>query len=204
MISNRGFGKFEILTVIVLVLVIICVLSMTIFGGVSSQKLDTMKKSAIGFSSAVTTNISTFHNSENVYLQEIVDEKLLSPIKNPFGMGNCSGSESYVEIIDGEPFVTLKCNNILIEKENFSKKEVNAYKVSKWMEEKKKDDMEEKVLYNCGLDGGMKFNEYYDELYLVYMLNKEYGTSYYYLADVDKNHCLLETRTFYRTKELIK
>ena len=198
--NNKGFGKFEILTVIVVLLIIFCILSISLFGGVSKQKLETMKKSSISFSGAVTTNISTFHNTETVYLQEVVDEKLIKPIKSPVGGGNCSGSESYVELIDGMPYVTLKCNNVLIEKENFSGNEIKAYKVSKWSTDKK--DGEKKVLYNCIDKGKEVFDEYYDELYFVYEINKKYGTDYYFASNV--TDCKVVSKTFYRTKELIK
>lgn len=198
--NNKGFGKFEILTVMVVLLIIFCILSINLFGGVSKQKLETMKKSSISFSGSVTTNIATFHNTETVYLQEVIDEKLLKPIKSPVGGGNCSGSESYVELIDGMPYVTLKCNNVLIEKENFSGSSINAYKVSKWTTDKK--DGEERVLYNCMDNGKEVFNEYYDELYFVYEINKKYGTDYYF-ADTVKD-CKVVSKTFYRTKELIK
>lgn len=201
--NNNGFGKFEVLTIIVLMLIVFCILSMNMFGGVSKQKLETMKKSSISFSSTITTNIATFHNTETVYLQEAIDEKLISPIKSPIGGGYCSAADSYVELIDGMPYVTLNCNNILIEKENFSGSEIEAYKVSKWMEEKKKDDMEERVLYNCKSDDKEIFDRYYEELYFVYEINKKYNTNYYFSGDI-KDNCKVVSKTFYRTKELIK
>lgn len=202
--NNKGIGKYEILTVIVLLLLVFCILSMNLFGGVSIQKVETMKKSAVSFSSTVAANISSFHNTEYVYLQEVVDEGLMGPIKSTLGGGYCSSSESFVEIDNGMPYVTMKCNNVLIEKENFEDGNINAYQVSDWVEEKKKDDMEERVLYNCIVDGGMKYEKYYDELYLVYEINKEYGTNYYVASDIEKDKCLVDSKTFYRTKKVIK
>lgn len=201
--NSKGFGKFEVLTVIVLMLIVFCILSMNMFGGVSKQKLETMKKSAISFTSAVTTNIATFHNTETVYLQEVIDEELISPIKSPIGGGKCSEADSYVELINGQPYVTLNCNNVLIEKETFTKKDINAYKVSKWTEKKKNDDMEERVLYNCKYKGKEIFDRYYEELYFVYEINKKYNTNYYFASDI-KDNCKVVSKTFYRTKELIK
>lgn len=200
--NNRGFGKYEILTVIVLMLIIFCILSINMFGGVSKQKIETMKKSAISFTSAVTTNIDTFHYTEKVYLQEVIDEKLIKPIKSPVGGGKCSSADSYVELINGQPYVTLNCNNVLIEKEDFSGKNISVYKVSKWMEEKKKDDMEERILYNCKSNGKEMYDRYYEELYFVYEINKKYDTDYYFVSDI--KDCEVVSKTFYRTKELIK
>lgn len=200
--SNKGFGKFEVLTIMVVLLIIFCILSMNLFGGVSKQKIETMKKSATSFTSSVTTNIDTFHNTEKVYLQEVIDEKLIRPIKSPVGGGKCSGADSYVELIDGMPYVTLNCNNVLIEKENFVNKDINVYKVSKWMSKKTKDDMEERILYSCKSNGKEIFDRYYEELYFVYEINKKYGTDYYFASNV--KDCEVVSKTFYRTKELIK
>ena len=200
--SNKGFGKFEVLTIMVVLLIIFCILSMNLFGGVSKQRIETMKKSATSFTSSVTTNIDTFHNTEKVYLQEVIDEELIRPIKSPVGGGKCSGADSYVELIDGMPYVTLNCNNVLIEKENFVNKDINVYKVSKWMSKKTKDDMEERILYNCKSNGKEIFDRYYEELYFVYEINKKYGTDYYFASDV--KDCEVVSKTFYRTKELIK
>ena len=161
-----------------------------------------MKDSAISFSKIVTTNIASFHNTENVYLQEAIDEGLMGEIKSPVGRGNCSSSESIVQLIDGTPYVTLLCNDLLIEKTNFTNKsDVNVYRVSKWNEEKK-EDSEKKVFYNCEENGKLVFPEYYEELYFVYELNKKYGSSYYYSDDV--NICKVVSKTFYRTKKAIK
>ena len=200
--SNKGFGKFEVLTIMVVLLIIFCILSMNLFGGVSKQRIETMKKSATSFTSSVTTNIDTFHNTEKVYLQEVIDEELIRPIKSPVGGGKCSGADSYVELIDGMPYVTLNCNNVLIEKENFVNKDINVYKVSKWMNKKTKDDMEERILYSCKSNGKEIFDRYYEELYFVYEINKKYGTDYYFASDV--KDCEVVSKTFYRTKELIK
>lgn len=200
--SNKGFGKFEVLTIMVVLLIIFCILSMNLFGGVSKQKIETMKKSATSFTTSVTTNIDTFHNTEKVYLQEVIDEELIRPIKSPVGGGKCSGADSYVELIDGMPYVTLNCNNVLIEKENFVNKDINVYKVSKWMSKKTKDDMEERILYSCKSNGKEIFDRYYEELYFVYEINKKYGTDYYFASDV--KDCEVVSKTFYRTKELIK
>ena len=117
-------------------------------------------------------------------------------------LGELSSSESIVQLIDGTPYVTLLCNDLLIEKTNFTNKsDVNVYRVSKWNEEKK-ENSEKKVLYNCEENGKLVFPEYYEELYFVYELNKKYGSSYYYSNDVKK--CKVVSKTFYRTKKAIK
>ena len=203
--NNFGFGKFEVLTVIVLLMIVFGILAYNLLGGVSSKKFDTMQEQAIKFGNTVTTNLNTFHNTEHVYLGEVVDEKLLSGIKNPFGVGYCSISESNVYVESGLPIVTLRCGSYLIDSVRFSgEKNADIYEVSDWNEKKSKDEnVEEKVLYNCKDNGKMKFEEYYDELYFVYLINKDYNSSYYFANQI-KEECEVVSKTFYRTKTLVE
>ena len=203
--NNKGFGKFEVLTVIVLIMALSAFLLYVFLGGTTSKKIDAMKDSAISFSKVVTTNIASFHNTENVYLQEAIDEGLLKDIKSPVGGGNCSGSESLVQLIDGMPYVTLKCGKLLIEKTNFSSKsEVNVYEVSNWTTDKLTgDNVEEKELYNCEDNGKELFSEYNEELFFVYKVNQSYETSHFF-ADSVGSTCKVLKKTFYRTKKPIE
>lgn len=202
--NNKGFGKFEVLTVIVVMMAIFCFLAYTFLGGVSNRKLDAMKASADTFSNTVATNIASFHNTENVYLQEVLDEKLISKIKNPISGGYCSSTESFVQIIDGTPYVTLKCGNVLIDKTNTLDDNANIYKVSDWSLKKKNDSDEKRVLYNCTIDSKEVFEEYYDELYFIYEVNKKYDTNYYFADKVEESTCKVVTKEFYRTKKKLE
>ncbi len=202
--SNSAFAKFEILIVITLLLFVFAYLGYCILGGSIQQKLNAMRDDAINFSKTVTVNIASFHNTENVYLDEVISESLLRKMKNPMGRGFCSESESIVQLIDGMPYVTLRCGDVLIEQVNFSDESTHIpfYKVSKWIEKKKDISMEEKKLYNCVKDGKELFDQYYDELYLVYRINKMFETNYYFAKDV-ATECEVVSKTFYRTKELM-
>ena len=198
--NNKGFGKFEVMTMITLLLVVFCILAYFLLHGASNQKVDTMKDNAISFSKVVTTNIASFHNTETVYLGEAIDEGLLKDIKSPFGGGNCSRSESFVHIQDGLPYVTLKCGDHLIENANFSSKDINVYTVSEWSEEKKDDNNDSMIFYNCG--GSEAFDEYYPELFFVYKTNKELGGDAYFADGV--NVCEVATKEYYRTKTVLE
>ena len=202
--NNKGYGKFEVLTVIVLLLGIFAFLAYVFLGGVSGQKLQTMKDNANRFSRTVANNMNSFHNTETVYLGEAIDEEILKNIKNPVGKGNCSVSESFVHFTDGMPYVTFRCGDYLIENVNFTgKSDYPVYKLSDWSETKTGDNVEEKELYNCTDNGKEVFDEYYEELYFVYLVNKKYGTSHYFASSVDST-CKVVKKTFYRTKEEYK
>lgn len=202
--NNKGFGKFEVLTMIAVVLLIAAFLMYTTLGGVSKQKIKTMKNNAIKFSDVVNTNISSFHNTETVYLKEVIDEGILKKIKSPFSSGNCDETESKVEIIDGLPYVTLKCDKYLLEKvKPDNSDDVKLYEVGKWTTEKPSDDFEKKSLYNCSASGKEMFDNYGEELYMISRINKQEGTNYYFADSGVEATCKVKTKTFYRTKKLV-
>ena len=134
MINNKGFAKFEVLSVIVLLICIGAFLMYQVLGGASSQQLSTMRDSASNFAKAVIADSNSFVNSDNVYLDEAIDSGLMNSISSPFG-GKCDGSETRYFMNDGTPSVTLKCGKYLINEENVSNvKKAKIYKVSEWTE----------------------------------------------------------------------
>ncbi len=202
--NNKGFGKFEVLTVMVICLIIFCVLFYTILGASPTRKMKTMQEDAISFTKTATTNNNSFHNTETFYLKEVIDEKLMEEINNPFGKGSCSSEESKIEIEeDGFVYTTLKCGEYLIDHAIVTDgKDVPIYKVGAWQEEKIPGG-EEKTFYYCVKDGKVLYPAYYEELYLVYRVNKDYQTSYYFASEMG-NICKVKSKTLYRTKELVK
>ena len=204
--NNKGFGKFEILTVIVLAMVIFAVIGYMALNGANSQKTNTMKENAWSFSKTVATNIASFHYSNVVYLDEAIDEGVLNAIKNPFGKGDCDGTQSRIDTIDGKPYATLKCGKYLIDQASFEdRNDVSVYEVSEWNTKKLKgDNVEERTLYNCVVDGKEVFDEYYEELYFIFRYNKEFGTDAYFATDVTGDYCELVSKDFYRTHDELK
>ena len=205
--NNKGFVKFEVVTIILVLLIVFAFLFYMILNGAGGQKFETMKENASLLSKAVATNIGSFHYTNTVYLEEAIDEGVFNKIKNPFGSGNCDASESKVETIDGKTYVTLRCGKYLLEKENFADtKNVPFYEVGEWTEKKPEgNDVEEKEMYNC-LDNDQEvFDQYHEELYFVYQVNKKYETDFYFAKDVDNDGvCEVETKTFYRTHKQLE
>ncbi|MBQ6323956.1 MAG: hypothetical protein IJI22_03890 [Bacilli bacterium] len=201
--NNRfGFAKYEVLTVIVLIMSLSCFLLYGVFKNRDSKKFDTFMNSAIVFCNTVRANEATFHNSGVVYLGEVLDEKLMSEIRSPFSSKYCDNSESKVELINDVPHVTLKCDNYIIEKARFNDKEnAKIYKIGGWSSKKNSSDDEEKTLYNCIIDGKELFDDYYEELYFISRINKKFGTDYYYASNI-KDECKVKHKKFYRTKEI--
>lgn len=198
--NNKGFGKFEVLTVIVVLLAVFAYLGYTLTKQPMSKKLETMKNNAITFSRIVMNNANSFHSDKTVYLDEVYDEELSKKIRNPFGEGYCSASESKTEYDENTYYVTFQCDHYLIEHTSFSgNNDVTFYEVGDWKETKTNDDDEEKVLYNC-LTSNVERYAYGEELYIVSRVNKDFNRDYYSISSI-KEECDVVQKTFYRTKK---
>lgn len=203
--NSKGIIKYELVTVILLILVIFAFLFYVLLGGVSKHKIKTMKENAVTFSNTVATNIASFHNVDTVYLGEAINEKIIKEIKSPVGGGTCNISESKVSFDSGNVFVTLRCGDYLIDNENIVNGDnMKVYKVSKYQEEKlSSSKMERKKLYNCKKDNKLIYDEYYEELYFISKINEDNDTNYFYAKDI-KDTCEVVSKTFYREKELVE
>jgi hypothetical protein len=203
--NNKGIGKYELLTMIVIGSIVVCLVLWYFIGVANRERYTTLRKSAASLSQTVTANINSFHNTDVAYLGEAIRDGYVAAISSPFSGKNCSPSESKVEMKNAKALVTLRCDNYLIDKTHISGdyESIPIYKVSDWTEEKPKGKSEKRVLYNC-LDGGKeKYPEYVEELYFVSLINNDYGSNHYG-ANTIKNECVVVNKTFYRTKTRIK
>ena len=203
MMNNKGFMKFEVLTMVFIFIVAVCGGSYFILKGANGQKINTMSSNGLRLSEVVVTNISSFRNLNVVYLDEVINEELMDNIKNPFGGGNCDVTESRVEMTSGAPYTTLKCGNYLIDNQNIKDvNEVKLFKVSKWQKEKLTgDNVEERVFYNCEKDGKNLYDNYLEEGYLVAKINQDFDTMYYFKNQITSECDKIVEKTYYRTKE---
>ena len=65
--NNKGFGKIEIMTVIVMLLVVFAFLFYLILNGTGNQKFETMKENGLSFS-----------KTDNIWLIEFIMNKSFS------------------------------------------------------------------------------------------------------------------------------
>ena len=200
--KNKGFGKFEVLTLIVLLFGIFAYLMYVLLGGVDKQKFTIMKENAVRLSNTVGTNISSFHNSDVVYLEEVIEEGFLKKIKSPFSSGDCDLLESKVEMVNDKFLVTLKCDDYLIDKASInSLNNINIYKVGEW-ELNKKSNFEEKKLYNCIKDEKEIYPKYKEENLFISHFNKDNNTNFYSINEIQ--NCTVVDKMFYRDKQLVE
>lgn len=206
MMSNKGFMRFEVITILLIIIVAFCGGAFFILKGADSQKINTMGSNGLRLSEVVVTNIDSFKNLNIVYLEEVIHEEFLDYIKNPFSGGNCDVTESHVDMIDGHPYTTLKCGNYLIDKEKIQDvNDVTIYKVSDWSSKKiKGDNVEKKTFYNCKKDGKVLYDGYLEEGYLVAKINYDYDKAYYFKSNLEEFCDEIVEKTFYRTKDEFK
>lgn len=197
MMNNKGFGKFEVLTIIVVLMIIVGLLLYTILGMGDKQKFDTMQISARNFAEAVAGYSDAFTYSTSYYLSEALDDNLLDEIKSPFASKYCDIDESRVDYINTKYYVTLKCDEYLISAENMAKDKYEIYKVSKWSSKKSSDEDQERVVYNCKENDKYLLNEFLEDRAFVHKYNLMFGTNHLNLSDI-KRVCQLEEKTQYR------
>lgn len=205
-INNKGFSKFEIIVVLLVIIVVMTLSLFWILKPASKQQIEVMKRDALVFSNTVVANISSFRNTDVVYLDEVIEEKVLKEIKNPFGNGSCDITESKVSFIDGMPYSTLKCGSYLIDNTKANSiKSTTIYKVSGWSNDIiDKNNVEEKVLFNCKKNDKDVFDNYYEEEYFLYKYNMKFGRNITSLNDISKKDCRIVATSFYREKDKVK
>lgn len=204
--NNKGFAKYELLTVLVLMMAIFSFLGFFTIHTTSTLKLDTMKRDAWSFSNAVALNLSSFRSEEVVYLEEAVDEEIFPNVKNPFGGGICDSTQSRVNTVDGKTYATLRCGDYLIDEGPFEDiKNVDIFKVSEWSDQKiNAKNVEKRTLYNCKKDGEDLFFSYFEEYMFVYEYNKQFRTDYYQVKQIPDDQCKVVSKEFYRTYAKVK
>jgi hypothetical protein len=205
--SNKGIGTKEVMIVILLMLSVTAFAMAAILGGADNQKFVTFKENALTFAKTVITNQNSFMNTEVVYLGEAVEEGFIKDIKNSMGRGKCDRENSKVVFKDGHVYTTLKCGKYMID--NYEIKEIEdvpVYEVSEWSEQKPTgEDVEEITLYNCYDANKLVFDQYYEDNYLVFMVNNMYNESARSLDGIERKTVLKVTdKKYYRTKKLIE
>lgn len=195
---KKGFGSYEVLTVCVMLLIIVVVALAYVFKTNYKEKYDVMEYNARMFSLTVS-NLYMQEGTQNVYyLQEVIDQRLSSDIKNPFqGDKYCDPLSSKVEIVDDKKLVTLECGNYMVYQQDSLKSPYTIYQVGTWSTNKKDENNQTSVFYNYVENGVSLFEEDLEESIFLYEFNKENGTSYTSISELPNQDNIVQT-TMYR------
>ena len=195
---NNGFGAYEMLTVCVMLLIIVVVALAYVFKTDYKEKYKVIRYNAKMFGLSVS-NLSFADESKNVYyLQELVDSKLYSNVKNPFqGDKFCDNYLSKVEMQENKKFVTLECGNYLVYNQDVADKKYAVYQKTEWSSKKHKNDNQETVFYNYQIDGKVVFDRWLEKDIFLYEYNKKNGTDYLDISEVS-GEASVQEKTMYR------
>ena len=195
---NNGFGAYEMLTVCVMLLIIVVVALAYVFKTDYKEKYKVIRYNAKMFGLSVS-NLSFADESKNVYyLQELVDSKLYSNVKNPFqGDKFCDNYLSKVEIQENKKFVTLECGNYLVYNQDVADKKYAVYQKTEWSSKKHKNDNQETVFYNYQIDGKDVFDRWLEKDIFLYEYNKKNSTDYLDISEVS-GEASVQEKTMYR------
>lgn len=200
--NNLGYGKFEVIIIIVVLLFIGAFLAYTILDSSQPQRFSVMRKDAYSFAEVVIINLDD-SEKESVTLAEAVDEGLIGHVKNPFAEGECDMYESKIEISKDSKYLTFKCGDYIINKANIRENKYDIYKVTKWHEDATDKNSKSEKVYNCtGDDGKLLFDDYLDANSFIYALRKTYNVDINSIGDAKKSCDVIE-KNMYRDYELV-
>ncbi len=197
--NKKGFGKFESLTMLVVIIALLAGGLYLILGMSDKTKYETMNKSSLNFVNAVQGSDEAFLTYRSYYLAQAIEEGLIKKISSPFSKEDCDLYESKVDYDSPNYLVTLKCGDYLMKERNSKDNGYKVYKVGEWKDTKEGTNDDTRVVYscdNCGVDG------YYEEAVFVYLYNKANSKSLNYLDDV-KKEATVTSKEQYRTMELV-
>ena len=200
MINKRkeGFGAYEMLTVCVMLLIIVVGALAYVFKTEYTEKYKVMRYNAKMLGLSVSNIYLADDSKKTYYLQELIDAKLYSDIKNPFqGEKFCNPYLSKVEINNDKKFVTLECGNYLVYNQDNMNKKYDIYQASEWSSKKHKNDNQETVFYNYQVDGKDVFDNWLEKDIFLYEFNKKNGTEYLDISEISVD-VSVQKKTMYR------
>ena len=208
MIDNRGIAAVGLATLLVCLTIVLGVASYMILKHSDERKYEVFAQNARNFA----TKVASYRDGrikyyKEIYLIDIVSDNYIKPYKNPFnGGGNCDLYESNVITVSGsERYVTLKCGDYIIENQRVSSNNYKVYKISPWQTTIPNSlEMESIKLYNYQKNGKVVLDEYVVSRELVEEYNKNERKNVKSIDDIDISEATVITKTFYRSKELVK
>lgn len=195
------FGSVELLSISLVGLVIAAVMLVI---SMQSSYADKYQLMIAGVSNlGLSANVDELkEDKDTIYLIELIDRGLMSPMKNPFyDTKYCDTTSSSVTFKEEEPIVTLKCGEYLIDKQDLSDSEFSIYKVTEWSSTKRNSN-ESRKLYNYKRSGKNAFTQFYEEDMFLYAFNKENSTKYKKINEIPKKYNVF-SKKFYRHKQKV-
>lgn len=200
--NEKGYGAYEFLTVAVVCLLMSAIILVAVLKNGDHERFFVFRYNAKIMALNVL-DYTTSTREETIYLHEMIQNSLISPMKNPFlGDEHCDEYESKVQIEDEKRYVTLRCGNYLISNQEVTKEKYKIYLVDDWTEKKTDKTKDQKQVYNVKSNGKTLLEDYYEENLFISILKEKTGKNYKSMADIAKDYKVV-SKTFYRSKKEI-
>ena len=202
-LTNIGFSRVEITVGLCAILVLLAIGVKSLSDNANSGSYSMFKKQAENFAYRVGIFKDMYPSEEGIYyLDDLLDNKYGSEIKNPFNKTvECDRYESYVKIINGAKHVNFKCGNYLavgIEGKTFS-----IYELSDWRSDET-DAGESQVLYNYKKNNVFVGDHFMIEKEFMDFFNAHEFTDYSSVFDIDDEDIEVVSNKLYRDKIFVK
>jgi len=195
-LNEKGAVRFEVVTVLLLVIVLLVFFTYKILNSNQSpKKFNVMISNARSFGkSAYSYNMDI--QKDKIYLLEMksIGDLDISDSFNP--KNNCDLYESKVEFEGVDSIITLACGEYLIDSTSLEDKDFKVYKVSEWSTNKTNSDDEMMTGYTYG-----KLDRYYNEDDFIEAFNDVTGNDYTTINAIGDAY-EITTNVVYRTKTL--
>lgn len=206
--NNKGLVLPELMAILAFFALIFAFGAYVSFQNLDKRKYEVFAQNARDFVTKSLTYSSEYGRyQEEYYLDELVSSRYIKAYNNPFsGGGKCSLYESKVVITDDdEKYVTLRCGDYLIDHQRFLSGSYKVYKVSEWQEEIG-DDLEAQTakLYNYEKNGQLVLENYVVQKEFLALFNQNEEKNVKSIESIDLQNYNVITKTFYRTKKLVR
>ena len=206
--NKSGLASMELLLALAFIIVIVAIVAWLFLSNDNNKrKYEVFAENARDFSVRVSEYRDRYVKYDDViYLADLVNDNYIKAFKNPFGGGTtCDLYESKVEIISSnKKYVTLRCGDYLIDKQETSSNDYKIYKVSDWKDKVSNSELVQSAkLYNYQKDGKSVLPSYVTEKELIDSYNTNENQNIKSLEEIDLKEFAVTTKTFYRTKELV-
>lgn len=201
--SYWGKSNYEFLTVAVVCLILTSIVLGIVLNNVQNEKFRVFRYNAktVGINAI---NYEARNSDSIVYLYELVNDNLVSDVKNNFsGDEVCDYYQSKVEFVDNKKLVTLKCGKYLIYKQDITDKDYNIYKVSEWsFDYKSGENIDVTTVYTLKMNGNVLLNGYYEKDLFIKLVASNFGKKYNNLNAIEQDYDVVSKKA-YRKRVLV-
>ena len=203
-ISNKGFGKIELMTMLGLIAILLAIgAKMAVDSG---KNYSAFKNLANTFANNVAMYKDRYPKDSNIYyLNEIIEKGYSGELKNPIdSKEECDKYDSYVEVPQpNNKKVKLTCGSYIVE--GTQNQTYYVYEVTNWSDTKSEGANDTDVLYNYKENGEVMLNEYVSSRTLINLYFQKNDTLIASPFDLNsKEGVELLTKKVYREKTLVK